>query len=119
MPVLTRVITGEKSEYLFRTMHAAGAVYVEMVKRGGDDRDADPYCEFDGKGRTAVIRLAESHDQLWQLFLRCLALAKFDPHGRFLGFVDLDEASDDDELETAWGELAELFEAVAELEGVE
>lgn len=119
MPVITRVNTGEKTEYLFRTFVTGGPIEIETGKRGVDERDSKPYASLEGKGRTAILRLAESHEQLWQLFLRCRALAQFDSHGRFLGFADIDDTRDDDELETAWGELAELFEAVADFQGLE
>ncbi len=119
MRILTRVNTGEKSEYLFRMSHGAAAIYVELVKRGGDDRDAEPYAEYDGKGRTAIIRLAESHEHLWQLFLATRALANFDTHGRFCGFKELSDICDDSDLTEIWERAAELFEATADYEGLE
>ena len=119
MSILTRVNTGEKTEYLFRTSTTGGAVYVELVKRGGDERDASPYTEYDGKGRTAIVRLAEAHEQFFRLFLSVRALANFDPHGRFLGFKDLDEVRDEPELMGLWEGLGEVFEATADYEGLE
>lgn len=117
MSVLTRVDTGTKSEYIFRTLHhASGNVEVLCGPRGVDDRDANFYHEFDGKGTTAVRRLVESHAELRRFFDAARGLAEFDPHGRFVRFIEAHEC-DTDELEAHRDTVAEIFEAVADVEG--
>lgn len=118
MTIIARVNTGAKSEYIFRIMHASNSVEVLCCARGADDRDANYYHDFEGKGATAVRRLVESHAELRGFFEAARTLAEFDPHGRFVRFLDTPEC-DSDELEAARDSVAEIFEAVADFEGLE
>lgn len=115
--LITRVDTGERSEYLFR-LTAGQAISVETVQRGKDDRFANYYTDFDAKGKTAVRRLAESHAQLRRFFDAAKALSVYDNHGRFMRFIEPDEASTDEES-AALEQITEIMEEVADFEGLE
>lgn len=108
-----RVPTGEATDYIFKVGAASGFVEIQTVGRGTDDRFADHYCDLEGKGKTAVRRLMESHERYAAIVDEALKLANFDGHGRFIGFVELGEIVEPRQQE-AWENLSELFEELAE-----
>lgn len=118
--IITRVDTGDKTEYLFRLRSRvgnSGEIDIETCKRGADDRDANFYHDLHGKGTTAVRRLAESHAQLRKFFDAAKVLSVYDVHGRFIRFIEPDEA-DDDDTSAALETVTEIMEEIADFEGL-
>jgi hypothetical protein len=116
MTLITRVDTGDKTEYLFQKS-AVGDVYVMTCSRGKDDF-ARHYTDLDGRGNTAVRRLAESHAQLRRFFDAVCKLGVYDIHGRLTRIIEPDEI-DADEESAAFELVREIMEEVADFEGLQ
>jgi hypothetical protein len=67
---------------------------------------------------TAVRRLAESHAQLRKFFEAAKTLSVYDMHGRFIRFIEPDEA-DDDGTSTALETVTEIMEEIADFEDLQ
>jgi hypothetical protein len=118
MSVQTTVDTGDKSEYIFKVRQPGDHVEIWRNSRGGDDNYARHYADYRGAGTMAVKRLVESHAELRAFFNAMRYLAEFDVHGRLVGFTQPTDC-DTDELEAAREKVAEIFEAIADFEGLE
>ena len=113
---ITRVASTPKSDYIFNGGIGGS---LQILSCGNKDavQDARHYADVEGRGHTAILRLAESHANLRQIFERMVRLAQFDPHGRLIGFVTVEDMDPDQQEQFEL--LAELFEERAELEGMD
>lgn len=118
MSTTTTVDTGKATAYVFKTRPQFSDVEICTRPRDGHDTDERHYVDLEGKGVTAVTRLVESHAELRAFFDNIRVLAEFDHHGRLVRFLEADEC-DTDELEAAREKVAEIFEAIADFEGLE
>jgi len=111
MATFVRVPTGRNTDYLFKS--EAGGVVVSSGQRGCDDRDAQYYHDFHGRGTTAIRRLIEAYDVATRLVEGVRKLAQLDLHGRLLGFAEVGDM--DDEQQAAFEQVADAIEEMAEL----
>lgn len=108
--IIVTVPTGASTEYQFRQTATGGVEVWSGSRRDNEFGLGHHYCDFDGKGKTAILRLMEDNKKYKEFFEAARKVSITDYHGgRLTGFIERDDA-DEDDTEAAYELISNMIE---------